>query len=210
MASGGPTLCNDSHLASRMSSVSGTRPLQIAIIGGGIAGLCLAGTLAKFDSERKLNVVIYEATSSFQEVGAGLTIWGRSFQVMHALGLDEELAAINMAAASNHYFSYRRSDQGDEGHEFVRRTFGKGAGYHRAQFRAALGNYVARYPSIQVEFNKKLVSINHDTPSEYQVVFKDGTTAQCDVIFGTDGIRSRVRDAMLRTAATSVKRAGVL
>ena len=45
--------------------------VEVAIVGGGIAGLCLAFGLLK---NPKLSVNVYEATAEFKDVGAGLAL----------------------------------------------------------------------------------------------------------------------------------------
>lgn len=125
----------------------GTQTYLTRASGSGVAGLTLAGTLAKFGDPARLQVALYEATASFDEFGAGFAIWGRSFQVMRALGLEDELAAIDTSgsaqdsgaaraltcvahretesvADSSFSFSVRRSDKGEVGYEFTRRAFG--------------------------------------------------------------------------------------
>lgn len=57
--------------------------------------------LAKYDTDGKLSISVYEAAASFGEVGAGVAIWGRSFQITGDLGLQEELEAIEMKRPSN-------------------------------------------------------------------------------------------------------------
>lgn len=60
--------------------------------GGGIAGLCLAVALSKHAA---IQVTIYEATSSFKEIGAGVMIWGRAWQILSSLGLAKELREMS-------------------------------------------------------------------------------------------------------------------
>ena len=76
--------------------------------GGGVAGLCLAGTLAKYDTAGRFEVAIYEAAASFEEIGAGITIFGGSFEIAHALDLEEEFAAIDQEGRGGEGVSVRR------------------------------------------------------------------------------------------------------
>ncbi|KZV87796.1 FAD/NAD(P)-binding domain-containing protein [Exidia glandulosa HHB12029] len=180
-------------------------PIRVSIVGGGISGLCLASVLAKYDEDRKLDVVIYESTASFGEVGAGVAVWGRTFQVIRALGLQDDLDAIDTRKGVNSsewHFRYRRSDGGPEGRDFARRPFPNGYSFHRAQFLSIFAAKVEQSPTIRVEFDKRLVSANTQVSGQsITLTFKDGTTATCDVLIGADGIRSPVRVAMLDCAA---------
>jgi salicylate hydroxylase len=62
--------------------------------GGGIGGLSVAVALAKLvpNHERHIRLDIYESTASLQaQVGAGIGVWPRSWSVLQAMGIDEEL-----------------------------------------------------------------------------------------------------------------------
>lgn len=66
----------------------------IAIIGGGTAGLTTAISIAKFSGNKILKVNVYEATNSFTEIGAGITLWKRPWNALKALGLEDDLKKI--------------------------------------------------------------------------------------------------------------------
>lgn len=59
--------------------------------GGGIAGLAHACALAKFP---EISVNIYESAPKFSPFGAGIGMWPRAWNVLCALGLDEEMSKI--------------------------------------------------------------------------------------------------------------------
>lgn len=63
--------------------------------GGGIGGLAHACALAKFPD---ISVNIYESASKFSPFGAGIGLWPRAWNVLCALGLDEEMAKITSAS----------------------------------------------------------------------------------------------------------------
>ncbi|EJD50223.1 FAD/NAD(P)-binding domain-containing protein [Auricularia subglabra TFB-10046 SS5] len=185
-------------------------PLRIAIIGGGVGGLCLAGTIAKFDAGN-LEVALYEAAPDFADVGAGLSIYGRSFDIVAELGLQEEFAAIDETQGNHKQIEAitRRSDKGPIGYEFARTPFGgRGAVYHRADLRSVFARNCERSSKTQISFNKRLASFSPISEiggeDGYELIFTDGTTATCDVVIGADGVRSPVRARMFDLAATQV------
>ena len=56
--------------------------------GGGVGGLTLAFALSKSPNIR---VDVYEAASKFTEIGAGISVWWRTRQVLKSLGLEEDV-----------------------------------------------------------------------------------------------------------------------
>ena len=57
--------------------------VRLAIVGGGIGGLVLAIALLEY---RHIDVQVYEATSSFKEVGAGVSLAPNAQRAVKLLG----------------------------------------------------------------------------------------------------------------------------
>jgi salicylate hydroxylase len=62
--------------------------IKIAIIGGGIAGLCLACSLTKYPH---LKITVYESTQRYLEIGGGLAFHGNAMRALELI--DPELQA---------------------------------------------------------------------------------------------------------------------
>lgn len=60
--------------------------INIAIVGGGIAGLCLARGLLQY---QHVNVSVYEATQKFLDIGGGLAFHGNAMRGLEII--DPEL-----------------------------------------------------------------------------------------------------------------------
>nr|VWO96136.1 Mannitol 1-phosphate dehydrogenase [Ganoderma boninense] len=62
-------------------------------------------------------------------------------------------------------------------------------------------------PDIPIHFSKRLVSYAEPTKPEAPIVlqFRNGTSAECDVLVGSDGIRSAVRRSMFNTLADEAR-----
>ncbi|KAJ3567136.1 hypothetical protein NP233_g6562 [Leucocoprinus birnbaumii] len=56
--------------------------IRVAIVGAGIVGLTLAVALNAFDSERKIIVDLYESAPELSEIGAGINIWPRTWEIL--------------------------------------------------------------------------------------------------------------------------------
>lgn len=81
--------------------------------GGGIGGLALALALHRVDPESTIEVDIYEAASELTQVGAGLTLWPRTWEMFEKLGLSNSVKRLipNDDKYSRVAFTLRKSDQ---------------------------------------------------------------------------------------------------
>ena len=79
------------------SSTTSPNPLSVAIIGGGIGGLCTALALLKYP---QIDVQVYEAAPTFGEIGAGVGIGPNAQQALELIG-PEARAAFDKHATGN-------------------------------------------------------------------------------------------------------------
>lgn len=86
---------------------------------------------------------------------------------------------------------------------------GEIATVHRAEFHNILFRHSSNH--VGMHSNKRLVSYSDsgDTTSPVRLNFSDGTTAECDVLVGADGVNSVVRAAMLEERAKSTQDVGL-
>ena len=59
--------------------------------GGGIGGLTLAVALSRYPD---IQVDVYEAAGQFKEIGAGVMIWARTWEILSFLGMAEDFSRI--------------------------------------------------------------------------------------------------------------------
>ena len=175
------------------------RPLSIAVIGGGIAGVTLTIALLK----RHMDVQLYERYSTFEEIGAGIGFRGNSVRAMSIC--DPELkAAFDRVKTDagiagqetvwfNWYDGYRRSEDEGEGeggsrsspeedrerrYMFTLRGPPGGGGCHRAHF---LEECIQLVPEGVTHFDKYLDTIEEGEEEEGLVLrFRDGSSATAD------------------------------
>lgn len=177
-----------------------SKPLSIAIVGGGISGLCLAIGLL---SHPRLKVSIYEATPTFSEIGAGLTLGPNAQRTLALISPFAEQAFLNQATPNgspeykNTFFEFRygRKDA-REGEVLGRVKSATGQqSVHRAKF---LDELVKLIPEGVAHFDKRLVKVE-ELGAEKGVVlwFTDGSTAKADCLLGADGIHSSTRKYLL-------------
>ncbi|KAG1818991.1 salicylate hydroxylase [Suillus subaureus] len=183
-----------------------TPKFRIAICGGGVGGLTLAVALSRYPD---IVVDVYEAAQSFYEVGAGIGIWPRAFKVLRKLGRDVEQQLLQRCGYefTEEYVpgvKHRKSDQAVGIPLFELMTKGNQMRFHRADFQGVLLSHLP--PSCKTHNAKRLKSYiqpfrHRSRNSPITLIFKDGSTATCDVLIGADGIKSIVRSCMMRELA---------
>lgn len=75
--------------------------------------------------------------------------------------------------------------------------------YHRAEFLHVLEMYLPSH--YRTHFGKRLLSYTDNPSKPVTLYFKDGTSAQCDLLVGADGVKSVVRQTMFQHLAESAK-----
>jgi salicylate hydroxylase len=177
---------------------------EVAIVGGGIAGLTLAIAL----HQRKIKVAIYEQAPKFGEIGAGVSFGPNAVEAMKVCDKGiyeafEKIATHNQwKSKTNIWFdflnAYDANPNDSSGHQETVFTLSNSLGQngvHRANF---LDEMVRLLPKDIANFGKRLKNISQDySTDKLTVEFHDGTSAQADAVIGCDGIKSRVRQVML-------------
>lgn len=174
------------------------KKIEIAVIGGGIGGLCVAIGLLK---HKHLNVNIYEAAHKFAEIGAGVAIGPNSQRAMAAI--DKKIHEAFLSQATNNgwksehdtWFQFRN---GMEGHDEELFTAPKNATgqttLHRALF---LDELVKLVPKEIAHFGKRVDQIQDNVGKGIMLHFKDGTSIVADAVIGADGVHSPTRRFLL-------------
>lgn len=173
-----------------MPIMTQTQDFTVAVVGGGIAGLTLAIAL----HQRNIPVMVYERTSKFAEIGAGVSFSPnavRSMQGCHPGILD----AFNKVCTRNGWESKKKVwfDYVDgvesETRFSITNSLGQN-GVYRAHF---LDELVKLLPPEKAVFGKCLQEIVDNEGDRVMMKFADGTVAYADAVIGCDGIKSNVR-----------------
>lgn len=163
--------------------------LNIAIVGGGIAGLTSAIALLKLPNVR---VQIYDGAKEFREIGASIALGPNGLRTLEALGVENALTEdVCTRQTSGWPMIYRHWKTGevlsyDEYHTFTaaRHTTAR---YHRAHLHEAL---LQNVPRELVHLNKRLRNVRADQASGVKLFFEDGSATEADICLGADGIHS--------------------
>ncbi|KAI1352283.1 hypothetical protein F5Y01DRAFT_324517 [Xylaria sp. FL0043] len=168
--------------------------IRIAIIGGGLAGASLIHALVKFPH---LDIHIFESAAAFKEAGMAIGI-GRNAQAALELIGSSAAQCLKRAGAvpmrGVRFMLAHGETAGSVADEVDDVVQGKRLTsiVHRADF---LQELLADIPRDRMHASKKLLRIDGKGPLVLH--FTDGTTHECDILVGADGIHSVVRKLVL-------------
>jgi salicylate hydroxylase len=197
------------------------KPLSIAIIGGGIAGLTL--TIALLKHSPHISITLYESAGAFGEIGAGVGF--EPVMVRTMARIDPRIATAfekcnkgNTVTEPPRWFTVRVGDNrkvvnGSEDQVVLEKGDGKKVkmgeelfvmparrgprgGVHRAHF---LDELVKLVPDGIAKFKKRLLDVTEASDGSGDAIlhFADGSRAQHSAVLGCDGIKSRTRSLVL-------------
>lgn len=189
---------NNGDAASRSAasrSTSHAPRLHVSVIGGGIGGSCMAVGLLRHKGAGGLDVDVFEAASSFGEIGAGISFGLNAQNALRKLGLGEAFDSLADTVPGGQYFQWRRGDGKGSDERLLSETYvAKGnATVHRARLLEMIVRYL---PSDVVHFGKRFERVEELPRGEtrrYRMYFSDGSTHDTDVVLGCDGVHSNVR-----------------
>jgi salicylate hydroxylase len=167
---------------------------KIAIVGGGIGGLAAALALLR----RGIDVEVYEQAPELREFGAGVQLSANGTRVLHALGLKEALAKVQVLPAGkairlwNTGQSWKLFDLGMESearYGFPYITI------HRGDLHHVIAQALLRQKPDAVHLNRKCVGLRQ-TPDHVELSFENGETVTAKLVIGADGLHSVLRAAL--------------
>lgn len=173
---------------------------KITIVGAGLTGSLLGIFLAR----RGFQVDIFEKRPDMrrENISAGrsinLAISERGLHALEQVQLKEKILekAIPMRGRQMHSkegeLSFQPYSANDD--EYINSI-------SRADLNITLMNEAEKYDNLSITFNKEVKGYNHKTNALELVDTKNGEsqTLSCDILFGTDGSASAVRDGVLQS-----------
>ncbi|KAK5173666.1 uncharacterized protein LTR77_002347 [Saxophila tyrrhenica] len=182
--------------------------LHICVIGAGMGGLATALALAK---QGFRHVDVFESASALGFVGAGIQLAPNMARILDRLGVWQE---IEKEAVDLKDTSIRQGSTDEElGHvdlNYVRSTYSYPHMVgHRSSLANSLLNGCKREKSINLFFATAIGQVYSwgPNPSFEAIPRKSGDPyrVDCDVLLAADGVKSVVRDQILKETNTSAK-----
>jgi 2-polyprenyl-6-methoxyphenol hydroxylase-like FAD-dependent oxidoreductase len=169
--------------------------MEIAVVGGGIAGLAFALAL----QQRGMACRVYEAAPEVRELGVGITLLPHAMRELTALGLLGRLRAVAIENEESVFFNRH-------GQLIYREPRGRHAGYehpelgiHRGKLHKALYDAaVERVEPGRITTNRQLRRLEQDDQGVI-LHFAETSTGRelppirADVVVACDGVNSTVR-----------------
>ena len=199
-------------------------PIDIAIVGGGISGLCLA--LGILNHAPHIRFHIYEAAEKFAEIGAGVAFGINAQRALHKLapGVGEAYSRLRTSNVDFNVKASAADDRDGRKETYLRVVMGMDharlpefkagkeicevfceggfSSVHRTRF---LDEMVALLPQHVrdhcVTFGARLVSVEEvkrdGGSTAVNLTCANGTTTTADVVIGCDGVKSQLRRIVL-------------
>jgi salicylate hydroxylase len=166
------------------------RKVRVAVIGGGLGGLCAASSLL----HRGHDVHVYEAAPQLLEVGGGLTLGPNAMKALRSIGLESLIRSIGWSAEHQLTHNWKSG-------QVVSRTSSRDAAdrYGASNCTVHRGELLNAFASV---LDPRIVSVGERCESvssagDVAVArFANGHEVEADVVVGADGIRSTVRTSL--------------
>jgi 2-polyprenyl-6-methoxyphenol hydroxylase-like FAD-dependent oxidoreductase len=160
--------------------------MRILVAGAGIAGLSLARAL----EQRGIEAQLVERQPNQPDVGAGLFLPGNAVRAIELLGLSKEVAAKAVHIKRQLILNARGKVLNSVETESLWRDCGPCLSLPHKDLRDILEVSLRRST---VSYRRSIAGLTQDSAG-CVVTFDDGMAAQYDLVVGTDGIHSKLRN----------------
>lgn len=170
--------------------------IRCAITGGGVAGAVAMHALLKHPH---LDPHIFESAAAFKEAGIAFGVTRNAHAALKLIG-DSAIQSVERAGGvpmkGVHAYVGQGNGAGELIYEQDNAKLGKKTTtiVQRANF---LREMLAGIPQERMHTSKKLQSIDRRDDGSLLIHFADGSTHECDILIGADGIHSTVRKILL-------------
>ncbi|KAH7084893.1 hypothetical protein BKA63DRAFT_401100 [Paraphoma chrysanthemicola] len=185
------------------------QPLDVVIVGAGLAGLLAARVLRE-----KHSVTIYERTSTAQEAGAAINIGPNGVRILDTLHFDR-LKAGSISVGATQVYNKDGKLTLDKTPDYAAQYGADWLFHHRSDLRAEFlrlattsdaDSGIAGRPA-KIHWNTPVAEVDVE---EGRVVLASGEEVFADLVIAADGIKSVIRPLVVGDAAyTSARPSGL-
>ncbi|WP_186321420.1 FAD-dependent monooxygenase [Bacillus sp. FJAT-22090] len=164
--------------------------MDIAIIGGGIGGLCAAVALQK----QGFSVKVYESSSTFQPVGAGIGIGSNAMQALMKIGVGEKIFQEGHILQAQVFQNAQGKTLNTIDFSILKERFGQeNITIHRADLHRT---FLEALKPNTVSYNKRCMNVEQ-LGEKVTAYFDDGMVVNADLLIAADGIHSSIRKKLV-------------
>jgi salicylate hydroxylase len=167
---------------------------RVAIVGGGIGGLAAALALLR----RGIDVDVYEQAPELRELGAGVQISANGTRVLHALGLADALAKVQVIPAGKEIRLWSTGQAWklfDLGVHSVERYGFPYITIHRGDLHEVIAAGVRREKSDAIHLGHKCIELSQ-AGDRVELRFETAEPVTARLVIGADGVHSVVRGCL--------------
>ncbi len=162
--------------------------MRIVINGAGIAGTTLAWWLCKSGHD----VLLVERSTQFRRGGYAIDFWGVGYDIAEKMGLLPQILALGYQVKEMRYVDGRgRTRGGFPVDVFARMTRNRYTQLRRTDLAATI--YAALDDRVDMIFGDSIAEID-ERGDCVRVGFEQAAPREADLVIGTDGLHSRVRE----------------
>jgi 2-polyprenyl-6-methoxyphenol hydroxylase-like FAD-dependent oxidoreductase len=154
---------------------------NIAIIGGGIAGL----TFSLFLQNKDFHIEIFEKRENVAELGVSITLFPNALRVYKELGIYEDILKKGRRLEG----AYLKSEDG----KILKQTHQKTEIPVICILRSDLHSILLNRLKLNLHLNCEITSLKAIV-NKIECIFSDGTKKVFDTVIGADGLNSKVRE----------------
>ncbi|KAJ7878847.1 hypothetical protein B0H14DRAFT_3858738 [Mycena olivaceomarginata] len=175
--------------------------LDIAVIGAGLVGLATSAMLRK----QGHRLTIFESSSFHAEIGAGIVLPPNGSAILRKLLSElnwENLKTVDFRSMEMFHISGARMDGDDLSDGWTQYPQGYFMAHrvdlHKELMRLALDSDALTFPPASIRLGAPIKAVDFDSERP-SVTTSSGEEFKFDLVLGTDGIKSTVRECMVGT-----------
>ena len=163
---------------------------EIAIVGGGLAGLAAAQALKAFGMKAE----VFETAPALGEIGAAVNVSPQAVKALQAIGVGDKVAAVGHLSPGIYTRNMRTGEflEFNDRHKAAARHGAPYYTFHRADLLDALASGLDRGA---VHLGHRLTGIE-ERSDRTMLAFANGAHVEAEIVIGADGVRSVIRRAL--------------